>query len=191
MHSPFFFLCDSKGDLERQLYQFIEQQKTQQQALHTDQDENNDKLALLRNKIRLTHQSVQRMKNILIHTIFVCLNVYTLLKTRFDAIISKVLTVNFFSLRNYTCHKLAHCTHTLKPFAPPSTLIETFFPHHFISCHGSHYSTILASHTTSYNCERTSRWRIPISQQVDTSHTIGIRRHLIWTANSNKSHEVT
>ena len=38
------------------------QQKTQQQAFKTVQDENNEKLALLRVEIRLTQESVEKIK---------------------------------------------------------------------------------------------------------------------------------
>ena len=38
------------------------QRKTQQQAFQTVQDQNNEKLALLRDEIRLTQESVDRIK---------------------------------------------------------------------------------------------------------------------------------
>ena len=38
------------------------QQKTQQQAFQTVQDQNNEKLALLRDEIRLTRESVEKIK---------------------------------------------------------------------------------------------------------------------------------
>ena len=47
-----FNLCDSTDDLERELDQVTKQQKTQQQAFQTVQDQNNEKLALLRDEIR-------------------------------------------------------------------------------------------------------------------------------------------
>ena len=57
-----FNLCDSTEDLERELDQVTKQQKTQQQAFQTVQDQNNEKLALLQDKIRLTQESVERIK---------------------------------------------------------------------------------------------------------------------------------
>ena len=58
-----FNICDSTEELERQVDQVIKQQKTQQQAFQMVQDKNNEKLALLRYEIRLTHESVERIKN--------------------------------------------------------------------------------------------------------------------------------
>ena len=58
-----FNLCDSTEDLERELAQVTTQQKTQQQAFQMVQDKNNEKLALLRDEIRLTQESVERIKN--------------------------------------------------------------------------------------------------------------------------------
>ena len=55
-------LCDSSEDLERELDQVIKQQKTQQQAFQTVLDQNNEKLAVLRDEIRLTHESVEKIK---------------------------------------------------------------------------------------------------------------------------------
>ena len=58
----FFNLCDSTEDLERELDQVTKQQKTQQKAFQTVQDQNNEKLALLRNEIHLTQESVEEIK---------------------------------------------------------------------------------------------------------------------------------
>ena len=58
-----FNICDSTEELERELAQVTKQQKTQQQAFHMVQDKNNEKLALLRDEIRLTQKSVERIKN--------------------------------------------------------------------------------------------------------------------------------
>ena len=55
-------LCDSTEDFERELDHVTKQQKTQQQAFQTVQDQNNEKLALLRDEIRLTQESVERIK---------------------------------------------------------------------------------------------------------------------------------
>ena len=58
-----FNLCDSTEELERELAPVTKQQKTQQQAFQMVQDKNNEKLALLRDEIRLTQESVERIKN--------------------------------------------------------------------------------------------------------------------------------
>ena len=58
-----FILCDSTEELERELAQMTKQQKTQQQAFQMVQDKNNEKLALLRDEIGLTQESVERNKN--------------------------------------------------------------------------------------------------------------------------------
>ena len=57
-----FNLCDSTEELERELDQVTKQQKTQQQAFQTVQDQNNEKLALLRDDFRLTQESVKKIK---------------------------------------------------------------------------------------------------------------------------------
>ena len=49
--------------MERELAQVTKQQNTQQQAFQMVQDKNNKKLALLRDEIRLTQESVERIKN--------------------------------------------------------------------------------------------------------------------------------
>ena len=48
--------------MERELDQVTEQQRTQQQAFQTVQDQNNEKLALLQDEIRLTQESVEKIK---------------------------------------------------------------------------------------------------------------------------------
>ena len=58
-----FDLCDSTEELERELDQVTKQQKTHQQAFQMVQDKNNEKLALLRDEIRLTQESFERIKN--------------------------------------------------------------------------------------------------------------------------------
>ena len=74
-----FNLCDSTEDLERELYQVTKQQKTQQQAFLTVQDQNNEKLALLRDEIRLTQKSVERIKeNTYTHISYMLERIYTL-----------------------------------------------------------------------------------------------------------------
>ena len=54
--------CDSTEELERELDQVTNQQKTQQKAFQTSQDQNNEKLALLTDQIRLTQESVEKIK---------------------------------------------------------------------------------------------------------------------------------
>ena len=74
-----FNLCDSTEDLERELDQVTKQQKTQQQAFQTVQDQNNEKLALLRDEIRLTQESVERIKDDTYeHISYMLARVYTL-----------------------------------------------------------------------------------------------------------------
>ena len=58
-----FNLCNSTEELEREFDQLTKQQKTQQQAFQMVQDKNNEKLALLRDEIHLTQESVERIKN--------------------------------------------------------------------------------------------------------------------------------
>ena len=48
--------------MERELDKVTKQQKTQQQAFQTVQDRNNEKFALLRDEIRLTQKSVEKIK---------------------------------------------------------------------------------------------------------------------------------
>ena len=57
-----FSLCDSTEDLERELDQVKKQPKTQQQAFQTVQDQNNEILALFRDEICLTQQSVAKIR---------------------------------------------------------------------------------------------------------------------------------
>ena len=134
-----FKLCDSTEDLERELDQVTKQQKTHQQVFQTVRDQNNEKPALFQDETRLTQESLEKIKTILIHIILICLNVYTLRTMRSNAINSKVPTATFFSLCNFTHHKLAHCKHTLKPFVPQFTFMEIILFNNFISRHGTHY----------------------------------------------------
>ena len=74
-----FNLCDSTEELERELDQVTKQQKTQQAAFQTVQDQNNEKLALLRNEIRLTQESVERNKeHTYTHISYMLERIYTL-----------------------------------------------------------------------------------------------------------------
>ena len=75
----FFNLCDSTEDLERELDQVTKQQKTQQKAFQTVQDQNNEKLALVRDEILLTQESVERTKqDTYTHTSYMLERIYTL-----------------------------------------------------------------------------------------------------------------
>ena len=58
-----FNLCDFTEELERELDQLTKQKKAQQQAFQMVQDKNNEKFALLRDEIRLTQESLERIKN--------------------------------------------------------------------------------------------------------------------------------
>ena len=55
-----FNLCDSTEDLKRELDQVTKEQKTQQQAFQAVIDRNYEKLALLRDEIRLTQETVEK-----------------------------------------------------------------------------------------------------------------------------------
>ena len=57
-----FNLFDSTDDLEWELDQVTKQQASQQKAFQTVQDQNNEKLALLREEIHLTQKSVERIR---------------------------------------------------------------------------------------------------------------------------------
>ena len=84
------------------------QQRTQQRAFQTVQDQNNEKVALLRDEIRLTQESVERLKEKLTHIFRICLTEYTLWKKHSDAINLKVPIAIFCNHHNFNCHKLAH-----------------------------------------------------------------------------------
>ena len=72
-------LCYSTEKLERELDQVTKQQKTQQQAFQTVQDQNNGKLALLRDEIRLTQESVKQIKqDTYTHISYMIERIYTL-----------------------------------------------------------------------------------------------------------------
>ena len=91
--------------------------------MQTVQDQNIEIIALVQDEICLTQESVERIKeDTSTHISYMLERIYTLEDaTRFFN--SEVLTTIFFNLRNFTCHELAHCTHTL--FVPPFTPIET------------------------------------------------------------------
>ena len=74
-----FNLCDSTEEMERELDQVTEQQKTQQKAFQTVQNQNNEKLALLRDEIRLTQESVEKNRNdTYTHISYMLERIYTL-----------------------------------------------------------------------------------------------------------------
>ena len=74
-----FNLCDSTEGLELDFDQVTRQQKTQQQAFQTVQDQNNEKLALLRDEICLTQESVERIKDdTYTHISYLLERIYTL-----------------------------------------------------------------------------------------------------------------
>ena len=73
-----FNICDSTEDLEGELDQVTEQQKSQQQAFQTVQDQNNEKLALLRDEIHLTQESVERIKHTYTPISYMLKRIYTL-----------------------------------------------------------------------------------------------------------------
>ena len=101
------------------------QQKPQQQALQTVQDQNNEKLTLLGDEICLTQESVERIKeDTYTHISYMLECIYTL-EDAFRWYQFESDTATFFSLHNFIYHKFVHCTHTLKLFVPHFTLIET------------------------------------------------------------------
>ena len=74
-----FNLCDSTEDLERELDQVTKQQNAQQQAFQIVQDQNNEKLALLLDEIRLTQESVEEVKDdTYTHISYLLERIYTL-----------------------------------------------------------------------------------------------------------------
>ena len=74
-----FNLCDSTENLERELDQVTKQQKTEHKAFQTVQDQNNEKLALLRDEIRLTQESEDKIKeDTYTHISYMLDRIYTL-----------------------------------------------------------------------------------------------------------------
>ena len=74
-----FILCDSTEDLERHLSQVTKQQKIQLQAFQTVQDQNNEKLSVLRDEIRLAQESVEKIKKVTYtHNNYMLERIYTL-----------------------------------------------------------------------------------------------------------------
>ena len=123
-----FNLCDSTEVLEGELDQVTKQEKTQQRAFQTIQDQNNKELAVFREEIRLAGESVEKVKeDAYTHISYMLEHIYTHWKMRSDVINSKVPIATFFTLRHFSHHKLAHCTYTLKLFVPHFTLIEITF----------------------------------------------------------------
>ena len=65
--------------MERELDQVTKQQKTQQKAFQTVQDQNNGKLALLQDEIRLTQKSAEKTKeDTYKHISYMLTRIYTL-----------------------------------------------------------------------------------------------------------------
>ena len=64
--------------MERELDQVTKQQKTQHQAFQTVQDQNNEKLALLHEDIRLTQESVKIKQDTYTHIFYMFDRTYTL-----------------------------------------------------------------------------------------------------------------
>ena len=74
-----FNLCDCTEELEQELDQVTKQQKTQQKAFQTVQGLNNEKLALLHDEIRLTQESVEKIKeDTYTHISYLLERIYTL-----------------------------------------------------------------------------------------------------------------
>ena len=65
--------------MKRELDQVTKQQKTQQKLFQTVQDQNNEKLALLRDQIRSTQESVEKIKeDTYAHISYMLERIYTL-----------------------------------------------------------------------------------------------------------------
>ena len=74
-----FNLCESIEELEREVGQVTKQPKTQQQAFQTVQDQNYEKLALHRDEIRLTQETVMKIKeDTYTHISYMLERIYTL-----------------------------------------------------------------------------------------------------------------
>ena len=129
-----FNLCDYTVDLERELDQVTEQE-TQQQTFPTVQEENNENLALFRDEIRLTQESVQKIKeDTYKHVSYMLERTYTL-EIAFHCYQFESAYHHFLqSSQLFSDHKLAHYIHTSKPFWPHFTFIETIsFPNIHLS----------------------------------------------------------
>ena len=117
-----FNLCDSTEELERELDQVTKQQKTQQKAFQTVQDQNNEKLALLRDEIRLTQESVEKIKeDTYTHRSYMLDRIYTLE----DAFLCYPFEGAYRHFLQSSKLHLSHCMLTLKHFVPHFTRIET------------------------------------------------------------------
>ena len=146
-----FNLCDSDEKLERELDQVTKQPKTQQQAFQTVQEQNNEKLALLRDEIRLTQKSVKLIKeDTHAHISYMLERIYTLE----DVINSKMPTATFISLHNFIYHKLAHCTLTSKHFVQHFIRIEaiSFQFSHLLPRDISHHNSSF-QHSSAQSCK--------------------------------------
>ena len=128
------------------------QQKTQQQAFQTAQDQNNEKFALLQDEIRLTIESVEEIKqDTYTHISYKLERIYTLEEAfrqyQFESAYRHFLQ----SLQFYLSQIGTLYTH-FKAFLAAFYACRNIPFNNFISRHGTHYSIILASHTTCYNC---------------------------------------
>ena len=117
-------LCDSSEDLERELHRVTKQQKTQQQAFQTVQDQNNEKLALLRDEIHLIQKCYQ-------------------FKSDYRHFLQ--------SSQIYLSQNGTQCAHFKTFRAAFYAYRKKLFLNHFISCHGTYYTTFLTSNTPCYN----------------------------------------
>ena len=74
-----FNLCDSTQDIKRELDQVTKQQKTQQPAFQTVQDQKNEKFTPLRDEVRLMQESVEQIKeDTYAHISYTLERIYTL-----------------------------------------------------------------------------------------------------------------
>ena len=166
------------------------QQKTQQQAFQTVEEQNNGKLALLHDEIHLCAQNVERIKE----------DTYKHISYMLELIYSLEDAFRCYQFESAYCHLLQSSQLHLsqigllytqsKAFRTPFYAYRKyfFFIFFFISRYWTYHTTILLSY---YNPARAGCWRISKRQQFDTSYTIGIRSPLLWTTNSIRSHDVT
>ena len=134
-----FNLCDSTEGLEREPDQVTKQQKIQKQAFQTVQDQNKAKLALIREKIRLTQQIVERIKeDTYTHICYTLERLYTLE----DAFRCCQLESAYRRCRQFSQIYLSQIgrlyTHFKAFRASLYAYRNTFFLDIFISCQGTH-----------------------------------------------------
>ena len=152
-----FNLCESTEDLERELDQVTKQQKTQQQAFQTVQDQNNEKLALLRGEIRLTQEKVEKIKE----------DTYTHISYMLERIYSLENAFRCYQFENAYRHFLQSSQLHFSQIGQLYTHFKAFravfyaYRKNFFSIisslatiDGSNHPTILSPHTTCYNRSR-------------------------------------